>query len=103
MEKVYEKIESAAALKGEVKIIGVGMSNSVYEVELFRKKYNVSFPLLPDEDGEFAGRLHVMETPTFIGVKVDGKGSVEQFFLRTGEMKDPIQFLSDFVKAAGLE
>lgn len=102
LDDVYNQIESSADLKGKIKIITLGQGNSAYELDLFREKYKVPFPLLPDPKGDISRAFMVPGTPTFIGAKLDGKGGVQEFFFRPGAFNDASQFLADFSKAAGL-
>lgn len=103
VNEVYQQIANDPGLKGKIKIIGIGMNNSLYELNLFKEKLNVPFPLFPDPNSEISSMFNVPGTPTFIGVKVDGKGSEQQVFYKPGVFKDPSQFLADLVQAAGLK
>jgi len=48
-------------------MIGIGLANSAYEVNLFKEKYKVPFPLFPDKDMAILKKIVVLGTPTFIG------------------------------------
>jgi thiol-disulfide isomerase/thioredoxin len=103
LNEVYERIEKDPGLKGKIKIIGIGMSNSPYELNMFKEKFKVPFPLFPDGNSEISKKFDVPGTPTFIGVKVDGKGAEQEVFYKPGAFKDASQFLADLTKAAGLK
>ena len=99
---LYWMIEQRADLKGKVKMIGIGAKNSAYEVEAYRERYHVPFPLFPDEDMGITEQLAVKGTPTFIGVRVDGRGFQKQFYFREGGFKDNQEFLAEIVRLSGL-
>ncbi len=102
LDEIYQKIEGSPDLKGKVKIIAIGQSNSAYELDLYKEKFKVPFPLFPDPKGDISKMFMTPGTPTFIGAKVDGNGTVQEFFFKPGAFNDASQFLADFVKAAGL-
>ena len=83
-------------------MIGVGVGNSAYEVDSYRKRYNVQFPLFPDVSNDFSLQLGVKGTPTFVGFKVNSEGVQEHFFFLEGDFKDTEKFLNDIVKLSGL-
>ncbi len=103
VDDVYQRIQSDPALKGKVKMIGIGMTNTAYELDTFKKKYNVPFPLFADPKGEISKKFSVPGTPTFIGAKLDGKGGAQEIFYRPGAFRDTDQFMAEFVKATGLK
>ncbi len=99
---LYRMIEKRADLKGKIKMIGIGAKNSAYEVDAYRERYHVPFPLFPDEDMGITEKLSVKGTPTFIGVKVDGKGDQKQFYFGEGGFPDNQKFLTEIIRLSGL-
>jgi protein-disulfide isomerase len=99
---LYQMIEKRADLKGKIKIIGIGAKNSAYEVDAYKERYHVPFPLFPDEDMAITDRLGVKGTPTFIGVKVDGKGFQKQVYFGEGGFPDNQKFLTEMIRLSGL-
>lgn len=72
INEVYEALESKPALKGKVKIIGVAAGNTPFEAGVFKKKFNVRFPVIADDDMQFQkiSQDRIL-TPTFIVLKVE--------------------------------
>ncbi len=103
VDDVYARIQKDNALKGKVKMIGIGMTNTPFELDTFKKKFNVPFPLFADPSGEISKKFSVPGTPTFIGVKLDGKGGAQEVFYRPGAFKDTDQFMAELTKATGLK
>jgi thiol-disulfide isomerase/thioredoxin len=99
---LYRMIEQRADLKGKVKMIGIGAKNSAFEVDSYRERYQVPFPLFPDEGLEITEKLGVKGTPTFIGVTVDGKGVQKQFYFGEGGFQDNQKFLTEIIRLSGL-
>lgn len=87
----------------DMKLIGVGAGNSTYEVNAFKEKYNIPFPLFTDQEFEITKLLGAQFTPTFIGVRLSGPSGPERFYFKDGGFQDPQQFLSEMLKLSGLE
>lgn len=104
VNKLYQEIQGRPEIKEKVKIIGIGIGNSPYEVDSFREKYQVPFPLFSDQSRAISDLLKVTATPTFIGVKVNHEGSQERFYFKAGGFdEDALGFLAEILKLSGLE
>ena len=101
VNKLYNSIQADPDLKDRVKMIGIAATNNPFEARSFKESHGVPFPVFSDEEGELAVALNVRYTPTFIGVRVNGKGLEEQFYWRPGAFRDPAQFLDEILKTSG--
>jgi len=99
---LYQLIEENAALKGKIKIIGIGTGNSIYETDIFKKKYSVKFPLVPDGDFKIHKIMGEVRTPYFIVVKLKGK-KADVIYSKAGALGDNKTFLKEIIKSAGLK
>ena len=102
MNDLYKAIEARKDLKGKIKLIGIGTGNSEFEVNFFRKKYEVPFPLFSDEDYSIHKAMGEVRTPYFIGIKLKSDGSSEVFYSKLGGFKNADKFLKSMVKLSGL-
>jgi peroxiredoxin len=102
VNQLYAKIEQNPALKGKIKIIGIGVGNTSYEVGTFKKKYNVPFPLFADADYVIHKMVGEARTPYFIGVKINPDGSHQVIYSKLGEMEGVDQFLATMIRLSGL-
>jgi len=103
INKLYERIQANAAWRGKMRLVGIGVGNSSYEVDVFRKKYNVPFPLYPDGDFKIHKKLGEPRTPFFIGVKINPDGSHRIFYAKLGEIGDVDAFLAEMVRLSGIK
>jgi len=99
---LYRKIESSSRLKEKIKLIGIGAGNSEFEVDVFRKKFAIEFPLFPDNDYSIHKVIGEVRTPYFIGVKLDEGGKHSIFYSKLGSIGDPDNFLSLIQQLSGL-
>ena len=103
VNQLYAKIEQNPSLKGKIKVIGIGMGNSLYEVGTFKTKYNVPFPLFADGDYVMHKKFGEPRTPYFIGVKINPDGSHQIFYSKLGAFESVDQFLASVIKLSGLQ
>ena len=97
VNKLYDKIQASPNLKSKIRLVGIGVGNSAYEVDVFRKKYSVRFPLYSDGDFKIHQKLGEPRTPYFIGVKINLDGSHRIFYSKLGEFGDVDAFLEKYM------
>ena len=102
INNLYALIEKDPALKNKIKIIGIGINNSLFETDIFKKKYKVEFPLIPDGDFKLHKIIGEVRTPYFIVVKLKG-GKTEVIYSKLGALGDNKAFLEKIIKSAGLK
>jgi len=102
VNELYREMTKNSSLKDKIKIIGIGVGNTPLEVDVFKKTYQVSFPLFPDEDYSIHKACGEVRTPYFIGAKINADGSITVFHTKEGGFQDPAQFLKQIVAASGL-
>jgi peroxiredoxin len=103
VNELYQKIEGNPALKGKMKIIGIGAGNSAFEVGTFKKKYNIPFPLFADPDFKIYEQFGQLRTPYFIGVNINPDGSHRVFFSKLGAFEGVDEFLESMIRLSGLK
>ena len=102
MNELYRSMQARKDLKNKIKLIGIGAGNSDFEVNFFRKKYEIPFPLFSDEEYSIHKTLGEVRTPYFIGVRLKSDGSSEVFYSKLGGFKNADKFLELMVKLSGL-
>ena len=102
INKLYELIQNKPDLKDKIKIIGIGAGNTQFEVDFFKNKYNIPFPLLPDESFSVHKVVGEVRTPYFFVFKIEQDGSKKTIYSRAGSIQDPQLFLDLIVKKSEL-
>ncbi|MCX7634794.1 MAG: TlpA family protein disulfide reductase [Syntrophales bacterium] len=103
VNKLYAMIEADPSLRNRVRLVGIGVGNTPYEVDTFRKRYQIRFPLYSDGDFRIHKKLGEPRTPHFFGVRINPDGSNRIFFSRLGEFGDPAAFLAEMVRLSGIK
>lgn len=90
---LFNRIKNDPLLSKRVRMIGIGVGNSEYEVGIFKKKYGIPFPLFPD--GEYAALdlLDIRQTPTYVVVKIAG-GKTTVAYTQIGRIMDVGSFIT---------
>ncbi|HMA85525.1 MAG TPA: hypothetical protein VKN73_07465 [Desulfosalsimonadaceae bacterium] len=68
--KLFDKINADASLGRQIKMIGVGAGNNQSEIESFREKYDIAFPLVPDPRLDLHQAIGSPRTPFSVLVRV---------------------------------
>lgn len=82
--------------------IGIAVGNSPFEVDIYRKKFSVGFPLFDDKGYAVYNTLQDVLTPHFIGLNLDGKGGYRMVYSKNGGFDDPAAFLKEMVRLSAL-
>ncbi|MBF0481503.1 MAG: TlpA family protein disulfide reductase [Desulfovibrionaceae bacterium] len=102
VNELYSLIERRG-LAGAIKLAGLGAGNSLAEVEIFRAKYGLLFPLFCDPELTAHQAVGSVGTPYFYLLAKDKKtGAFTVKLSRLGRMDSPEQFLDELAAAAGL-
>ena len=100
---LYQMIEQVPDLKERIKMIGIGAGNSVLEVNTFKEKNKVPFPLFPDQDFKIHKDLGEVRTPYFIVVKIKKDRTLEVVYSEEGAFGEAEVFLQQILKASRLK
>jgi peroxiredoxin len=103
INQFYNQLESDPGLKGKLKLIGIGVGNSDFEVNFFRKKYAIPFPLFSDANFMIHKKIGEVRTPYFIGVKIAGNGEHTIFYSQLGGPQDSRQLFENLMQSSGLK
>jgi len=102
INEMYQAIENNPDLKTRMKLIGIGAGNSPYEVEVYKKKYQVPFPLFADGDFTIHKAIGEVRTPHFIVIKINEGGTHQVILSQSGDFQGAEPFLELILKASGL-
>ncbi len=96
----FRLLNDRPELAAKIRVLGIGAGNTPFEVDVYRRKYQVPFPLIPDDNMVFRKTSSAeIRTPTFFLVKVDEHGKCNIVSKHVGQMKDPQLYVDTIVKA----
>lgn len=86
-----------------IEIVGLGAGNSQTEVNIFRDKYDIEFPLFPDMEFEAYKPLGSVGTPYFYVLKKDdAAGAYTVVISQLGRVNGPESFVDEVILETGL-
>jgi len=94
VNSLYERMETHPHLAGKVKLIGIGVGNTGFEVSFYQKTYDVPFPLFSDGDFSIHKKLGEPRTPYFIALKLDQNGGHRVIYSKLGAVSDHEKFMN---------
>jgi len=103
VKALYDKIAKTASLRNKIKMVGIGVGNNVYEVETFKKKYQIPFPLFADGDYVLHKKFGEVRTPYFIVIRNYPNGSYRIVYSKLGAFGDVDQFMNSVIKMTGMK
>ena len=103
VNRLYHLIEDDPQLSGQIKIIGIGIGNTPYEISAFRERYAIPFPLFADRSRVLSRHLEVRRTPTFIGWGYHPGGRIQPFLFAPGGIGDVETFLDRLIRDSGVD
>ena len=99
INELYKMMQALPASEPLVKIIGIGASNTDFEVDHFRKTYDVEFPLFSDQDMAMYKALAGAGTPGFVGARKNEPGDFTIVFRQSGGFYSAEDFLNKLIAA----
>lgn len=100
--EMYEKVQ-AMGLGGRIKFLGVAAGNTVREMEYWRKRFSVPFPLVPDQDYALHKTFGSSGTPLYVLVRVVAPDQLEVVYTREGALEDKDGFFATVLSRAGVD
>ena len=96
-------IQQRPGMRGRMKVIGIGSGNSVYEVGIFKKTYEIPFPLFPDDDFRIHKICGEVRTPFFLTLRINPDKSLSVVHSQVGGFESASEFLDYIIHVAGIK
>lgn len=102
VNELYERLQELEEHRNiVVRMVGLGVSNSAYEVEHFKKTYQVKFPMFPDKDLSKYDLFKGEGTPEFIGCVLRPEGKSEIVLRNSGGFDSAAEFMNELIIKGG--
>jgi len=93
--QLFQKIKSNPELKERVKVVGVGMGNTLYQLQKFREDRQITFPLIQDPDYVAHRAIGEPRTPFTVLLKKNEKGEPVLLYNHLGYMSSYDEILEN--------
>ncbi|MBA4358352.1 MAG: TlpA family protein disulfide reductase [Desulfovibrio sp.] len=103
VNRVFEAL-NALPQGQKLKFLGLGAGNSAFEVDVFRKQYQIPLPLFQDADYALHKAFGSVGTPSYFVLKpVPGGKGFQVLFFQEGVFTDEQDFLDLVLRASGVQ
>ncbi len=103
LKELFQSIENKMALRGKIKLIGIGAGNSLDEVQQFKNATEAPFPLFPDKDFAIHKAFGEVRTPYFIAIRINDDGTHKVVYSEKGGFNEVQTFLDLILSAAEMK
>lgn len=103
VNEVYRLAEEYSQNGKSIKLIGLGASNTKFEVDFFKESFEVPFPLFPDKSLSIYKMLGGEGTPGFVAVRYSPEKKPEIIYRQSGGFDDAADFFSLLLQKAGYQ
>jgi peroxiredoxin len=101
LHNLYSVIDKNPDLRKKIKFIGIGIGNTPIEVDAYKEKNRIPFPLIPDTDFSVHKAYGEIMTPYFFVVRIKEDGTHRVVYC-TYAFNDVNDFLKIILKKSGL-
>ena len=101
--KLYQLIDTKKEFKDRIKMIGIGMGNTQFEVGVFKERYSLVFPLFDDRDSLTADLFSGMRPPYYLVFRNKAGAEPEIIYSKPGGFTNAAEFLDAIIKASGIQ
>jgi peroxiredoxin len=90
--QIYSILDEDQETKQDIKMLAIGLLGKPDQMSAYQQKYDIPFPLIPDENGQIVQLLNISAIPQTLVVDQNGKilsnhiglmGDVDAFILET--------------------
>jgi peroxiredoxin len=103
VNELYQLINKDDSLKNRIKILGIGAGNTPFEVNAFRDRYKVPFPLISDESFAVHKAIGEVRTPYFFVIQFNPDRSNKLIYSKVGSIQDANRFFENILLESGLK
>jgi peroxiredoxin len=96
----FYKLVQSRGLSSRVRMIGVGVGDTLKEVTVFKEKFKLPFPVFPDRTGSFTKQFGKIKVPNLIVLK-KRSGHFEIVYQDSSLPENPDGLLSKLISDSG--
>jgi thiol-disulfide isomerase/thioredoxin len=97
---LFAALQKRPASAPRIRLLGIGVGNSPMEVDVFRKRYKIAFPLFSDGDFTIHKKLGEVRTPFFFAFRPSRSAPLKLHLTHLGPFKTVDSFLTRLDKLA---